>query len=190
MTKSEKIRALGRQGLPTAAIARQLGVSYQHAYNVLRKSEIMAAGGKTSSAPTVRSLKPALEEKELIRAGFENVAIWRSSQKYGIEPSSKLPTRQGVYAFSIGGVVKYVGVATMGLSKRIYLYSKPGPTQRTSIRLHQIISACVTRGELVAILVATPDDLHWNGLPIHGCAGLELGLIKKFNLPWNRRSAG
>ncbi len=34
-SKSEKIRALSREGLSTADIARALGISYQFAYNVL-----------------------------------------------------------------------------------------------------------------------------------------------------------
>jgi hypothetical protein len=190
MTKSKEIRALALTGLSTAEIARQLDVRYQHAYQVLRQLGLLSAGGNPVPASKALLLKPALGEKELLGAGFERIASWRSSPKYGIEPSSKLPDRDGVYAFSTGGVVNYVGVATIGLSKRIYFYSKPGPTQRTSIRLHGIISACIARGELVDILVACPVDMQWNGLPIHACAGLELGLIKKFSLPWNRRSAG
>lgn len=34
-TKSDKIRALSRHGVPTAEIARLLGIRYQHARNVL-----------------------------------------------------------------------------------------------------------------------------------------------------------
>ena len=34
-----------------------------------------------------------------------------------------------------------------------------------------------------------PTDSEWNGLPIHASAGLELGLIKKYTLPWNMRSS-
>ena len=34
-TKSDKIRALARQGVPTAEIARYLDIKYQHARNVL-----------------------------------------------------------------------------------------------------------------------------------------------------------
>lgn len=34
-TKSDKIRALSRHGVPTAEIARHLGIRYQHARNVL-----------------------------------------------------------------------------------------------------------------------------------------------------------
>jgi antitoxin component of MazEF toxin-antitoxin module len=37
-TKSEKIRALARKGVPTAEIARQLEIRYQHARNVLLAS--------------------------------------------------------------------------------------------------------------------------------------------------------
>ncbi len=41
----------------------------------------------------------------------------------------------------------------------------------------------------IDIYAAIPPGLEWNGLPIHGSAGLELGLIKKYALPWNMRSA-
>ena len=34
MSVSEDIRALAREGLATAEIARRLGIRYQHAYNV------------------------------------------------------------------------------------------------------------------------------------------------------------
>lgn len=37
---------------------------------------------------------------------------------------------------------------------------------------------------------AVPGDLEWNGLPVNLSAGLELGLIQKYALPWNKRSAG
>ncbi|MGJ0452355.1 MAG: DUF6884 domain-containing protein [Methylocystis sp.] len=43
MSVSESIRALAREGLAVAEIARRLGIRYQHAYNVL----------KTQSAPAV-----------------------------------------------------------------------------------------------------------------------------------------
>lgn len=38
MSVSEDIRALAREGLKVAEIARQLGIRYQHAYNVLKQS--------------------------------------------------------------------------------------------------------------------------------------------------------
>ncbi|MEI2386163.1 DUF6884 domain-containing protein [Breoghania sp. JC706] len=38
MSVSENIRALAREGLKVAEIARRLGIRYQHAYNVLKQS--------------------------------------------------------------------------------------------------------------------------------------------------------
>lgn len=96
----------------------------------------------------------------------------------------------GVYAFAKENIVLYVGVATMGLAKRLYFYAKPGSTQRTSQRLNEILKAELVAVSHIDIYTATPPDLEWNGLPVHGSAGLELGLIKKYSLPWNVRSAG
>lgn len=42
----------------------------------------------------------------------------------------------------------------------------------------------------IDIYVASPPDLEWSGLPVHGSAGLELGLIKKYALSWNIQVAG
>ena len=95
----------------------------------------------------------------------------------------------GVYAFVKDARAMYVGLATIGLAKRIYFYGKPGATQRTSKRLNATIKSELKAGSAIDIYTATPDDLDWNGLPIHGSAGLEMGLIKKFHLPWNKRGA-
>jgi hypothetical protein len=99
------------------------------------------------------------------------------------------PKDVGVYAFVKAGVAQYIGVATMGLSKRLYFYGRPGISQRTSLRLNAIIKAELLGPDDIEIYVASPPDLEWNGLPVHGSAGLELGLIKKYRLPWNTRSA-
>lgn len=45
-TTADKIRALGRAGVSTADIGRFLGIRYQHAYNVLKRSGIAAGGGE------------------------------------------------------------------------------------------------------------------------------------------------
>jgi hypothetical protein len=101
-----------------------------------------------------------------------------------------LPKEVWVYAFARGEGVQYVGVATMGLAKRIYFYGRPGVTQRTSLRVNALIREALVTGSSIDIYIALPPDLEWNGLPVHGSAGLELGLIKKFRLPWNMWSAG
>jgi hypothetical protein len=47
-TKSDKIRSLGRAGVPTSDIARFLDIRYQHARNVLKDAGLL--GGQESPA--------------------------------------------------------------------------------------------------------------------------------------------
>ena len=187
MTKSDQIRDLAKQGIEVAEIARRLNIRYQHAYNVLKRRIV----------PTVKSGWPKNEAKEkpplkvitLTRSEFQFAGRWIVSAKGALVCDRPLPKEIGVYAFAKDGIVLYVGVATMGLSKRLYFYSKPGSTQRTSQRIHAEIRKALEFVPYVDIYTACPPDIEWNGLPIHGSAGLELGLIKMFSLPWNMRSA-
>ncbi|UFX07680.1 hypothetical protein [Sinorhizobium meliloti] len=190
-TTSAQIRALASEGMPTAEIARQLGIRYQHAYNVLK-------AGRISPAPTVRekrvtpsaSAKPPLPLSALADGGFTPAGRWLFSPAEELIVDVPLPKEVGVYAFVKDGFALYVGVATMGIAKRLYFYGKPGISQRTSKRLNALIKSELLASCSIEIYVAIPPDLEWNGLPIHGSAGLELGLIKKYALPWNMRSAG
>jgi hypothetical protein len=73
---------------------------------------------------------------------------------------------------------------------RLYFYGKPGVSQRTSLRLNATLKDELANAGSIDVYVAVPPDLEWNGLPVHGAAGLELGLIKRYALAWNMRSAG
>ena len=50
-TKSDKIRALSRHGVPTAEIARYLDIRYQHARNVLIDAGLHKTGEVVQTAP-------------------------------------------------------------------------------------------------------------------------------------------
>ena len=195
-TKSEKIRELGREGTPVSEITKKLEIRYQHARKVLLDAGLLPSAkrvdnsNKISKEPAVRKVKPTLHITELLTAGFEYSAKWVLGGDGQMHPDTPLPKRIGVYAFAKDNVVLYVGVATMGLSKRLYFYGRPGKSQLTSLRLNQIIKDELAVTSSIDIYTASPDDLEWNGLPVHGSAGLELGLIKKYTLPWNKRSAG
>jgi hypothetical protein len=192
MSVSENIRALAREGLATAEIARRLGIRYQHAYNVLKAGRALPASSNGASE-TGRALpqeKPPLPVDTLIAGGFAFSGRWVLSATNDLVLDQALPKGVGVYAFVKDGFALYVGVATMGLAKRLYFYGKPGVSQRTSLRLNGIIKNELLTTPAIDIYIAEPPDLEWNGLPVHGSAGLELGLIKKFALPWNMRSAG
>lgn len=191
MTKSAAIRALAKEGLPTAEIARRVGVRYQHAFNVLKQAGAIVpstSAGRTTAVPPIA--KPTLTVAQLMEGGFRLAACWTVAAD-AVRIDRPLPKERGVYAFVIDGRAMYVGLATMGLAKRLYFYGKPGTTQRTSLRLNDVIRrGIVERGEVIEVYVATPPQLEWNGLPVSGDAGLELGLIQTFHLPWNVRSAG
>lgn len=50
-TKSDKIRALSRHGVPTAEIARFLDIRYQHARNVLKEAGLHKVATSTRTSP-------------------------------------------------------------------------------------------------------------------------------------------
>lgn len=208
MSKANQIRELAEKGMAVADIARQLGIRYQHAYHVLRRSGFIAGYEATTKSfrvnndaeenikkPLARIAKDALPLRAakanlsidvLLKAGFCYGADWQLIDGQ-LELSAVLPKAQGVYAMVQNDVAMYVGVATMGLAKRIRLYARPGKTQRTSARLNNLIKQSLMEAQMTSVYYAMPQDSEWNDLPIHASAGLELGLIKKFKLPWNIR---
>jgi hypothetical protein len=94
-----------------------------------------------------------------------------------------------VYAFAIDGLVHYVGLAATSVRRRLGFYRKPGASQRTNIRLNDLMRGKLRGGAVVEILLAHPPDQDWNGLRIKGAEGLEAGLIEHFDLPWNMRGS-
>lgn len=196
MSVSDNIRALASDGLSTADIARRLGIRYQHAYNVLKADRTPIAISNAPPCSTEFPIiapapqKPSLTAETLITGGFALTGRWVLSGTGDLVLDQPFPKAAGVYAFAKDGIALYVGVATMALAKRLYFYGRPGVTQRTSRRLNGII-----KGELATVPVSTstppsrPTSNGMNGLPIHGSAGLELGLIKGYALPWNMRSS-
>jgi|SRR5215203_3313643 len=196
MTISDDIRALADQGLTVAEIARRLNIRYQHAYGVLKESGSLPTGrsaarpvgGKPGRVHVGR--KPPLSVDDLVGGGFEFAGRWILTDLCDFALDRPIAKAPGVYAFAADGIVLYVGVATIGLAKRLYFYTKPGPRQLTNLRLNQLIKTELATRPFINIYTATPGDLEWNGLPVNLSAGLELGLIQEYALPWNKRSAG
>ncbi|WP_310473794.1 hypothetical protein [Sandarakinorhabdus sp.] len=191
MTKSDEIRRLSDSGLSVTEIAARLGIRYQHAYNVLKNAGKLPAPRQTALRPKKppAATKPPLSAQTLLDAGFQQASKWTLDANGALTLSKALPQDEGVYAFVKNELVQYVGVATMGLAKRVYFYARPGISQRTSQRLNETILHELSQGTQIEVLIAQPEDMTWNGLPVHGAAGLELGLIKAYTLPWNMRSA-
>jgi hypothetical protein len=156
---------------------------------------VSAATRSARSSPhiSLREVPPTkkapLSVETLIAGGFELSGQWIFENDGKLTLDRPAPRVVGVYAFAKSGTALYVGVATMSLAKRLYFYGNPGVTQRTSQRLNSVIKNELLSGHRIDVYTASPVDLEWNGLPIHASAGLELGLIKMFDLPWNVRSA-
>lgn len=151
----------------------------------LRHSDVASKNVKRSNEQP----KPKLFVQKLIEGGFKFADSWKLSSSNKLEPISTLPATPGVYAFATGDVVQYVGIASSGIRKRLRFYARPGITQRTSQRLNQMLILEISRGRNIDIYIATPPDFYWGDLLINGNAGLEVGLIRSFHLPWNIRGA-
>ena len=134
-------------------------------------------------------MKPSLTLEKLKAGGFEEVGCWELNSASDLVHSIDLPKSAGVYAFVIDGVAQYVGLASKSLHQRLGFYRKPGVSQRTNIRLNEIIRGNLTKGTIVQIFTVQPSDHEWNGFKVKGAEGLEAGLIEAFDLPWNVRGA-
>ncbi|OWU84118.1 hypothetical protein ATO6_13710 [Oceanicola sp. 22II-s10i] len=189
-TKADRIRALAATGMPVADIARHLGIRYQHVYNVLKRSGVSPGASSAPPQVTAQQGKPRLPIELLLAAGFRERTAWEQGEDGRLSVPSDLPKQPGLYAFHDGRHALYVGLASMGLSKRIRFYARPGSSQRTSMRIGALIGEALALGQTVGLLTMEPPHGIWNGLPIHTAAGVELGLIQTYSLDWNIRSAG
>lgn len=188
-TTADKIRALLREGHLRADVARFLDIRYQHVRKVAVDAGIDQGLQRGIVVVPKAKPMPAVREETAIDiladAGFTLLGSWVVTET-GIGLSAKAPKDPGVYAFVVDGLVKYVGLTKMGFHRRMYSYSKPGSTQRTSQRINEIIGEHVGAGTVVEVYIAVPPALEWNGLPIHTAAGLEAGLIEMIQPPWNK----
>jgi len=119
--------------------------------------------------------------------GFEEAGYWFLENG---EISFKLYKSQKatniLYAFVVEGVVKYLGKSTQSLSKRMYLYKKCGPSQRTNLRNHAQIKASLEQGQTVRIFAFIQKEImEYKGIPINLAAGLEDTLISQLRPNWN-----
>jgi len=106
MSVSENIRALAREGLATAEIARRLGIRYQHAYNVLKAGGTLPApsNGVSEAARPLPQQKPPLSVDTLIAGGFTFSGRWLLSATNDLVLNQALPKGVGVYAFAKDGI--------------------------------------------------------------------------------------
>jgi hypothetical protein len=185
-TKSAKIRALDAAGLSRTEIAQFLKIRYQHMRNVLVQSGI----GATRNPVANSALPPTVVEpwplERLLEAGFQLLGECEATSE-GFRYTAQAPTDAGVYAFAVDGNISYVGLTRFGLRTRLGHYVYGHAQQRTSARVKALILEALATGSKVCVLIVSPPQLEWNGLPVDGAAGLETGLIKLIRPPWNQQ---
>jgi hypothetical protein len=194
-TTSDKIRALARAGYLRTEISKLLDIRYQHVRKVLvdagitdglqRPIEMERSSDTIEVLPSEREPTPP---SVLLDGGFQRLGDWRLLDGK-IELDAQAPDVPGVYAFVLSGGVVYIGVTQNGLRVRMDQYRLGHSGQRTNARLNGLIHKALEAGEQVTVMIAVPPALEWNGLPIDGSAGLEVGLIEMIQPVWNMRGA-
>jgi antitoxin component of MazEF toxin-antitoxin module len=101
-TKSDKIRALSRHGVPTAEIARYLDIRYQHARNVLVEAGLHRTGNGAAAVLPASALTASRERK----------GVWCTiDADGGLRLPADLMEKRGLGA----GARVYVGLSDEGL---------------------------------------------------------------------------
>jgi hypothetical protein len=156
----------------------------------------------------LKGLKPEIFITEALarKIGLEQFRLWNQSAFYQNSPQqpksfglkkeserrsgnimldAQAPTVPGVYAFVVDDLVVYVGLTLNGLRTRFDQYRRGHEGQRTSARINERIAATLGIGKRVKVLIATPEPLEWQELPVNTAAGLEAGLIEMIRPSWN-----
>jgi hypothetical protein len=192
MTKSDQIRLLAEQGLPRAEIAKRIGVRYQHVYNVLKRSSLLNASAQPPSevaalvAQSKQTVLPPTLISTLVAKGFAHLGEWKLDGSNAIRLTGTAPTKPGVYVLDLDGEVVYVGVSERNLRQRLKFYAKPGPRQRTSIRINKLIFEHLKKGHSISVSIVHPERIKWNDLEIPMDTAVEAGLIQSLRPAWNK----
>ena len=123
----------------------------------------------------------------LLNIGFVPAGKWNLKyNNLNVELTGHQKSKNVLYSFVSDGVVKYIGKTTLELTKRMYGYQNPGPTQSTNIRISFKIKELLSSNNYVDILVLSENSfLKYGDFKINLAAGLEDRLIYEINPEWN-----
>ena len=126
----------------------------------------------------------------LLSCGFTRIGAWRVGTSGMAHLDGQAPAEPGVYAFFVGGRLCYVGAAQRGLHHRMQSYSRNQRIGGSRRPIHRELALVLKNAQAIDVLAVIPEQLNWRGLPVDTIAGLEEGLIRLFQPPWNRRGLG
>lgn len=123
----------------------------------------------------------------LLNIGFINVGHWTfDTERIKYHLTSHQTAKNVLYSFIANGVIKYIGKTTLQLTKRMYGYQNPGPSQTTNIRVNQKVKDLLKLNQPLDIFILVDNGLLKHGdFKINLAAGLEDTLIYQINPEWN-----
>jgi hypothetical protein len=125
--------------------------------------------------------------KRLLNLGFIKIGHWSvegNHIRYHLESHQK--TRNVLYSFVSNGTIMYIGKTTTTLTKRMYGYQNPGPSQRTNIRVKKEMQYFLANNQPIDILLLVDNGLlKYGDYRINLAAGLEDTLLFEISPEWN-----
>lgn len=128
----------------------------------------------------------------LIVEKFIPTSTWERDGHGQAHINGDVPAQPGVYLFVIGGKIYYVGSAVSSLRSRMASYRRRQNGGLPSRPVHIELSKALDEGKLVEVftlVIPEPIEVGREGLPVDYAIGLEAGLIRTLNPPWNRRGS-
>jgi len=201
LNRTQRIIDLHHQGFEAASIAHQLGIPPHVAEEVLREAGLpgpgAAADGETAVVlatasvaappPRPRGQRPPLTTAALAAGGFHKTGGWVVASGKRLEIIGTPPSRPGLYAFAAGGRALYLGFTLRKLDLRLNQYRSGEGEQAANARMRARLLEELGRGAAIEIHTVTPPDGVWSGWPVSTASGLEVALLKRYDLPWNRK---
>ncbi|KAA5609806.1 GIY-YIG nuclease family protein [Rhodovastum atsumiense] len=129
----------------------------------------------------------------LIASGFCHTGTWRRSDQGHPVCDGAFPDAPGIYLFVEDERILYVGSAEQSLCKRLREYMRNqrnlAPNKRP---VHHALANSINNLGNVKVytrIISTKEEHSYCKLPVDLLLGVESGLIKSLNPPWNRRGS-
>ena len=126
--------------------------------------------------------------RTLADVGFKKVGHWSMGQERPeYELDAEKMTYNVLYSFVSANEILYIGKTTIALRDRMYQYQRPGPSQRTNLRINAAIRDKLDGGTSIEIYaLPDPADMEYRGFHLNLAAGLEDSLIGTLKPKWNK----
>jgi len=150
--------------------------------------------GRKSDSVYDESTSPIYREEndqlsKLLCLGFKKAGDWLlKDENLQFDLREYQDETNIIYAFTINGKIMYIGKSVQSLKTRVNLYKNAGESQKTNLRVNANLIDELLKGKSISIYALVFEvPFYYADIQIDLAAGLEDGLIKKFDPDWNVR---